>query len=147
FLHVGKHQDGHLGELVFVQEFLRLQQAAGDVGVGRRLHRLQECIDLLEKDAFLLVGSAGSIIKHHLGDDILLAETAGIDTGNGKDIAGVELDEQVGDDLPCLVQLLRVGAGGVEQHVDAAALRCIRGGAAADKQGERSDQGESGRAS
>src|SRR5690606_18353660 len=81
------------------------------------------------------------IIKHHLGDDILLAETAGIDTGNGKDIAGVELGEQVGDDLPCLVQLLRVGAGGVEQHVDAAALRCIRGGAAADKQGERSDQG------
>src|SRR5690606_40983271 len=139
--HVGKHQDGHLGELVLVQEFLCLQQAACNVGVGRGLYCFQERIDLFEKHAFLLVGSAGAIIKHYFCDNILLAETAGIDTGNGKDIAGVELGEQVGDDLPCLVQLLGVGAGGVEQHVDAAALRCIRGGAAADKQGERSDQG------
>src|SRR5690606_19331803 len=100
-----------------------------------------EGIDLLEKDAFLLVGSAGAIIKHDFCDNILLAEAAGIDTRDGKDIAGIELGEQVGDDLPRLVQLLRVGAGGVEQHVDAAALRRIRGGAAADKQGERSDQG------
>ncbi len=115
----------------------RLQDAAGDVGVRRRLDLLDEAVNLLAEVPLLLVGHARTIVEGDLGDDVLLAEAAGVDARDRERIARVELGQDRVDQGLGLVELLGVGARGVDQQVDTAGGRCGLAGAAGERQRER----------
>jgi len=73
----------------------------------------------------LIVGGAGTHIEGGFGDDVFLAETATVDTGHGNGVATVEVGQQIVEDGLCFVQLLGVGARGVDQQVDRFILWCL----------------------
>ena len=125
---------------LLVEVLGRLQDAAGDVGVGGRRDLAHEAVDLLAELALLLVGRARALVEGDPGDDVLLAEAAGVDPRDGEGIAGIELGQERVDQGLGLVELLGVGARGVHQQIDAAG----GGGGLARAAGER--QRERGRA-
>src|SRR5207302_9576905 len=94
-----------------------LDQAAGDVGVGAASHRLDEGVDLVAEGALLRVRLRGAAVESDFRDDVLLAEAARFHPRHGERIPRLQRAEQVIDDALRLADLLRVGSGGVDQHV------------------------------
>ena len=105
-------------------------------------HVLDELVDLLAELALLLIGGTGPGIEGHLGDDVLFAETAGIDAGNGEGVTRLELDQDDVDQLDRFIEFLGVSARGVHQQIDAAVLGTCFLAATREQGGQQGRDGE-----
>src|SRR5688572_11317191 len=76
---VREDEDGLAPRPLFVEELHGLQQAAGDVGVLRGILAGDEILHFLRERTLLRIRRAGSLVEGGLGDDVLLAEAAGVD--------------------------------------------------------------------
>lgn len=142
FLHVGENQDGLLSGAGFVQEFRGLDHAAGDVGIGAAFLEVGlEGADLAGEFALLAVGLHGVLAQGHLGDDVLLGEAAALYPRHRERVAGLERAKQVTHDTLRLVELLRIGARGVHQHVYRLRVAALVG-AGGGEQGEGQQRNE-----
>ena len=104
-----------------VEELRRLHHPAGDVGVAAALGalgRFGEGAHLLAELALLPVGLDRVHGQRDLGDDVLLAEAAALHSADRERVSRLQRAEQVVDHALRLGHFLRVGARGVDQHVD-----------------------------
>ena len=87
----------------FVQEFDGLQQSAGNIGVAAAGYRGNKLGHLFLKAPFLRIGHRRTLVKGNLGDNVLFAETARVNTADGHGVPGSQGSQQVVDDGPGLV--------------------------------------------